>query len=134
MGQRAGDSRVGAFFYDPDLAKFGNAISPIVSMPYDRAVRAMSLPFEDRYGPRLDAPTWSDYMAMGESSMGESRVGGFFDAFEEQSGIKRGSVVASVAIAGLTVLFISREPRRAVEFGALGAAGVVLSLYLGAKR
>jgi hypothetical protein len=53
---------VGAFFYDPDLAKFGNAFSPIVDMPYERAQRAMQLPFADRYGSRLDVPTWSDYM------------------------------------------------------------------------
>lgn len=50
------------FFYDPDLAKFGNAFSPFVDMPYEQAQRAMQLPFEDRYGTRLDAPTWSDYM------------------------------------------------------------------------
>jgi hypothetical protein len=53
---------VGAFFYDPDLAKFGNAFSPFVDMSYERAQRAMQLPFADRYGSRLDAPTWSDFM------------------------------------------------------------------------
>lgn len=59
---REGEHVVGAFFYDPDLAKFGNAFSAFVDMPYERAQRAMQLPFEDRYGSRLDAPTWSDYM------------------------------------------------------------------------
>ncbi|HYX20496.1 MAG TPA: hypothetical protein VFA98_06580 [Thermoanaerobaculia bacterium] len=57
---------VGAFFYDPDLAKFGNAFSPFVDLPYERAQRAMQLPLSDRYGSRLDAPGWSDYMAMGD--------------------------------------------------------------------
>jgi hypothetical protein len=55
------DHMVGAFFYDPDLAQFGNAISPFVDLSYEQAQRAMQLPFEDRYGPRLDAPSWQDY-------------------------------------------------------------------------
>ena len=69
-GLRSGGHAVGAFFYDPDLAKFGSASSPFVDLPYARAERAMQLPFADRYGPRLDAPTWEDWMTMGEPDPG----------------------------------------------------------------
>jgi hypothetical protein len=52
------------FFYDPLLARFGNAMSPFVSeevLPYDKAVQAMHLRPEDRYGSRLNHPNWVDW-------------------------------------------------------------------------
>lgn len=140
---RVGNAIVGGFFYDADLAKFGNAISPFVQMPYERAVRAMQLPFEDRYGPRLDAPGWSDYMGAAGSGEavgldgdgdGEVAVSGFFDTVEERSGIKRGAVVASLGIAAVAALLAAREPRRAGEIAMFGAGGIALSLYVGSKR
>lgn len=62
--QQSGSRHVtGAFFYDEDLARrgLGNAASPFVQMPYDKAVQATHLRPEDRYGPRLDHPNWVDW-------------------------------------------------------------------------
>ncbi len=47
--------RVGAFFYDPDLAKFGNAFSPLVqTSSFESANLALQRPFQDRYNPRYE--------------------------------------------------------------------------------
>lgn len=64
--------RVGGFYYDPDLAKFGNAFSPFVqSDSFERANLAMQRPFQDRYNPRYDnQPTWADWMGMGGYAVG----------------------------------------------------------------
>lgn len=58
-----GVHRTGAFFYDQDLARsgLGNAATPFVQMPYDKAVQAMHLRPEDRYGSRLEHPNWVDW-------------------------------------------------------------------------
>jgi hypothetical protein len=60
----ANSERVGAFFYDKDLAKFGNAFSPFVQAPsFEAANLALQRPFQDRYNPRYDnQPTWADWM------------------------------------------------------------------------
>jgi hypothetical protein len=64
-GGRASDHLVGAFFYDPDLAKFGNAFSPFVeASSYEAAQLALQRPFEDRYNPRYERQTWADFMGM----------------------------------------------------------------------
>ena len=65
-GPERAHERVGAFFYDPDLAKFGNAFSPFVQTDsFERANLAMQRPFQDRYNPRYDnQPTWADWMGM----------------------------------------------------------------------
>jgi hypothetical protein len=60
-------------------------------------------------------------------------VTGFFDAVEERSGIRKGAVVASALVAGLTALLMWREPKYAGEIAALGAGGVALSLYVGTR-
>lgn len=62
-GHATGRHVMGSFFYDADLAKsgLGNAVSPFVQMPYDKAVQAMHLRPEDRYGSRLDHPNWVDW-------------------------------------------------------------------------
>jgi len=59
-------------FYDPDLAKFGNAISPFVRLPsYESAQRAERTRFEDRYGSWFDQPTATDWLEM---SLGEPQA------------------------------------------------------------
>lgn len=60
-------------------------------------------------------------------------VTGLFETFEERSGIRKGAVVASALVVGLTALFMWREPKHAAEFAALGAGGVALSLYVGSR-
>lgn len=55
--------RRSGFMYDPDLARFGNAVSPLVTMPsYGAAQRAMQRPFTDRYSSRYDQPDATDYL------------------------------------------------------------------------
>ncbi len=52
-------------FFDPELMKYGNAISPFVTMPsYASAQNAMNLPLADRYGSRADQPNATDYLMM----------------------------------------------------------------------
>jgi hypothetical protein len=60
--------------YDPDLAKFGNAVSPFVEMPsYEAAHLAQKRSFQDRYDSRyLDQPTWADWAGWGEEVVGQS--------------------------------------------------------------
>lgn len=58
----AEDHRVGLFFYDPDLARFGNAMSPFVQMDYRDAVLVMQRPFEDRYNPRYESQNFFSEM------------------------------------------------------------------------
>jgi hypothetical protein len=61
----AEDHRVGLVFYDPDLAKFGNAMSPFVEMPSFRdAHLAMQRPFEDRYNPRYESQDYFSPMML----------------------------------------------------------------------
>ncbi|HYB24725.1 MAG TPA: hypothetical protein VED41_13065 [Solirubrobacteraceae bacterium] len=131
--ERAGEDRVGLFFYDPDLAKLGNAASPFIpNISYDVAQRAMNLPLQDRYGSRLEAPTWADWMGMG----GGERVGGAFDVVSERTGFKKGTLLAIGAVAAGKALLAHRNPEHALEIGAAGAACAVLSMALdvGAPR
>jgi hypothetical protein len=52
----------GVTMYDPDLAHFGNAISPFQQMPsYEAATMATMRPLQDRYNPRYDGMEgWND--------------------------------------------------------------------------
>lgn len=63
-----GAHRVGAFFYDADFAKFGNAFNPFVQAgSFERANLALQRPFQDRHNPRYDSqPTWAEWQRMGE--------------------------------------------------------------------
>lgn len=59
----AGDHMVGLIYYDPDLAKFGNAMSPFVEMAsFKDAHLAMQRPFEDRYNPRYESQDYFSSM------------------------------------------------------------------------
>jgi hypothetical protein len=50
-------------YYDPELAKFGNAVSPFVRMPsFEAAHLASQRRFEDRYGSWMDQPTATDWL------------------------------------------------------------------------
>jgi hypothetical protein len=61
--ESAGEHIVGLFFYDPDLAQFGNAMSPFVEMPsFKDAYLAMQRPFEDRYNPRYESQNFFSEM------------------------------------------------------------------------
>jgi len=82
-------TRVGAFFYDQDLAKFGNAFSPFVQTDsVARANLALQRPFEDRYNPRYDnQPTWAEWQGMDEAisgTIGESQGIGGYDPSQGQ--------------------------------------------------
>lgn len=73
--------RGGGFMYDPDLARFGNAVSPLVTMPsYGAAQRAMQRPFADRYSSRYDQPDATDWLMMaleqGQTMVGQGAGGG----------------------------------------------------------
>jgi hypothetical protein len=69
------------FMYDPDLAKFGNAVSPIVPVESDRyAQLAMQRPFADRYNPRYDQPDATDWLMMALEEQGDTYVGASGDA------------------------------------------------------
>jgi hypothetical protein len=129
-GVGSDDHHVGLFFYDPDLAKFGNAVSPIIpNISYETAQRAMNLPFADRYGPRLDAPTWADWWGEDPQTMSH-HVGGAFDVVSEKTGLKKETLFAAGAIVALTAFLAHRSPEHALEIGVAGAAGVVLSLAI----
>lgn len=69
------------FMYDADLAKFGNAVSPIVPVENDRyAQLAMQRPFADRYNPRYDQPDATDWLMMALAEQGDTFVGAPGDA------------------------------------------------------
>ena len=135
-------------FFDPDLMKFGNAMSPFVQMPsYESAQLAMQRPFEDRYNSRYDQPDW--WGAYGDEYGLETRgeyVGGgpvlmrigaaesvVDDPWKSQKWDRR-ALVASAVIAGLTTLFALREKDHAVEIIAVGAAGITLTWGLSASK
>lgn len=59
---------------------------------------------------------------------------GFFETVEERSGIRKGAVVASALVVGITALLMWREPKYAGEIAALGVGGVALSLYIGTRH
>jgi hypothetical protein len=64
------------FMYDPDLAGFGNALSPIVRMPsYGAAQRALQRPLSDRYSSRYDQPDATDWLMMAVDQAGQTMVG-----------------------------------------------------------
>jgi hypothetical protein len=69
----SGPECVGAFFYDKDLAQFGNAFSPFVqTSSFEAANLALQRPFQDRYNPRYDnQPTWADWQSMSYASEGQ---------------------------------------------------------------
>jgi hypothetical protein len=149
--------RVGGFFYDADLAKFGNAFSPFVQTDsQQKATLALQRPFQDRYNPCYDDQwAWSDYMSefvgadpgptcwtdpdtgvisMFSTSAAAKRaarahaVTGFFDVVSDKTGFKKSTVVAALGIGGLTALLMSRNPRHALEIGVAGGVGIALSM------
>lgn len=131
----AGSHYVGAFFYDADLAKFGNAFSPFVQTDsFARANLALQRSFEDRYNPRYDAqPTWSEWQDLfGDGEAFATR--GVFDDLEERVGIDRKTALASVAIAAATGLFIARNTRYALEIATAGVAGITVTMAVGMAR
>jgi len=138
--------RRGGFAYDPDLAKFGNAVSPFVPFSSDSAANlAMQRRFDDRYSSRYDQPDATDYLMMSLDQMnragsGDVYVGnasataGIFDTFSEKTGIGIGTVIASMFIVGTTGLLAARNPKHVIEIAAVGAAGVAFALALNAKK
>ncbi len=129
--------------YDPDLAKFGNAVSPIVPVDNDRYAQfAMQRPFADRYNPRYDQPDATDWLMMAldnETFVGgpfgaSTRTSGAFDAFSEKTGIEGGTAVALLLIVGTTGIVAMRNPKQALGISVVGAAGVALALALNAKK
>lgn len=155
--------RVGAFFYDADLAKFGNAFSPFVQT--DSVVRAnlaLQRPFEDRYNPRYDnQPTWADWMGWNpmelgslsgdsrdEEWMGMSENGEpFGEEWVGASGpqiapdargfevVDRRALLTTGIIAGITTLFALNHKEHWLEIAAVGVGGIALTwgLSAGAK-
>lgn len=152
--QRTGfaGERVGAFFYDQDLAKFGNAFSPFVQTDsFVRANLALQRPFEDRYNPRYDnQPTWADWMTrfaipegvrMGENGefLGEEWVGasgpqivGDARTFEA---VDKRALLATAVIVGITTLLALNHKEHWLEISAAGVGGIALAwgLSAGAK-
>ena len=129
------------FMYDPDLAKFGNAVSPIVPVESDRyAQLAMQRPFADRYNPRYDQPDATDWMMMALAEEGDTYVGapartaGAFESLSEKTGIAGGTAVALLLIVGTSGLLAARNPKHVVEIGLAGAAGVALALAINTKK
>jgi hypothetical protein len=121
-------------FFDPDLMKFGNAMSPFVQMPsYETAQLAMQRPFEDRYNPRYEnQPTWTDYMGFEDEYVGGGPVLMRIGAAEGI--VDKRALVVSAVIAGLTTLFALREKDHALEIVAAGAAGIALTWGLSATK
>lgn len=126
--------------YDPDLAKFGNAVSPIVPVESDRyAQLAMQRPFADRYNPRYDQPDATDWLMMaldeGDTYVGASaRTASAFETLSEKTGIEGGTAIALLLIVGTSGLLAARNPKHVVEIGLAGAAGVALALAINAKK
>jgi hypothetical protein len=130
--------RVGAFFYDADLAKFGNAFSPFVQTSSQQAATlALQRPFEDRYNPRYDGQTWDDWQRWtGGEGWGSEWASEWVGAAGQASGgaidaIDKKALVATGAIALLTVMFALRNKRHWLEITAAGAGGVALVWGMG---
>ncbi len=119
-------------FFDPDLMKFGNAMSPFVQMPsYESAQLAMQRPFEDRYNPRYEnQPTWTDYMNMQEYVGGGPVLMGPGPV----EIVDKRALVATAVIAGLTTLFALREKEHALPIAAAGALGIAVTWGISAGK
>src|SRR5271163_3553960 len=122
-------------FFDPDLMKFGNAMSPFQTMPsFEAANLAMQRPFEDRYNPRYDwNDWWGGYVGEDEYVGGAPvtlAMGGpvtlAMGPGPGESVVDKRALVASAVIAGLTTLLAFREKDHAFEIVAAGACGVAL--------
>lgn len=129
--------RVGGFYYDPDLAKFGNAFSPFVQTDsFERANLALQRPFQDRYNPRYDnQPTWAEWMEMG----GDEWVGASGSQIASDTRVldvvdKRALLTTGI-IAGLTTLLALNHKKHWLEIAAAGVGGVALvwGMSAGAK-
>jgi hypothetical protein len=123
------------FFYDPDLAKFGNAVSPIVQMPYEMAQRAPGIPrLKDRYGRWLDQPTAGDWLMASLTPADEFVTGAPAERYEAGPLVSGKTIVAMLSVAALATLIASRNPKHAVDIGAVGVAGVLGTLAWGVGR
>jgi len=78
---RHAGERVGFTFYDPDLAKFGNAMSPFVEMSsFKDAHLATQRPFEDRYNPRYESQNFfSEMPSLPQRPSGEDEASRAYD-------------------------------------------------------
>jgi hypothetical protein len=134
-GAKVGAECVGAFFYDADLAKFGNAFSPFVQTNSPAwANLALQRPFQDRYSPRYDNQTWADWMGMSDEWVGASGPQIMGDAREVGGAVDTRALLASAAIVGVAALFATRNKEHWLEISAAGAAGVALVWGLSASR
>ena len=104
---------VGGFYYDADLAKFGNAFSPFVqSDSFERTNLALQRPFEDRYNPRYEnQPTWAEWMKGGEYVGAPPLPTPLPHLLErlEMPSVDRRLLVMSAALAGVITLFALRN-------------------------
>jgi len=142
-----GDHMVGAFFYDPDLAKFGNAFSPFVqASSFESANLALQRPFQDRYNPRYERqPTWAEWQEMADwdrphEAMGGDEWVGAATGRQTASDVRaidsvdRRALLATGIIAGLTTLLVLHNKHRWLEIVTAGVAGVALTWGMSATR
>lgn len=136
MVEGEGDHLVGAFFYDPDLAKFGNAFSPFVQTDsFERANLALQRPFEDRYNPRYDIqPTWAEWQGWGSDEMvgALARTDSAGLVSRASSAVDKRALVATAVIAGITTLLALRNKHHTLEIIAAGVGGIALTWGLSA--
>lgn len=128
------DVRTGLFYYDKDLAQFGNALSPIVqTSSYEAAQLALQRPFQDRYNSRYDNQTWADYMGYGDEYVGGGPMVLAMGPGPDSVVDKR-ALLTTAVIAGLTTLMAFREKEHALAITAAGALGVAITWGISAGK
>lgn len=120
----------GVTFFDPDLTKYGNAMSPFSVQPsYEVAQRMMSLPLADRYGDRAYQNWWepSEFEYVG--------VAGVFDRVSTASAaVDKRALVATAAIAGISTLLALRTKKHRLEIAGAGLVGIALAWHSSSMR
>jgi hypothetical protein len=135
----------GITFFDPELMKYGNAISPFSIQPsYEVAQRMMSLPLADRYGDRAYQPWWGPSYDEGIErprcghDEDEGEYVGALEAFEHVGAafddpVNRYALVATATVAGLATLIALRHLKHLFEIAAVGLAGAAFAWRTAAR-